>query len=66
MMTTQFPTAKVRDRNPGDKRLWAKPLMIASRVCHDKEAEKAPTMKRRMSIEDAVVPALNPSIRVVK
>ena len=66
MITTQFPTAKVTNCNLGDKRLWAEPLTSASRVCQESEAEKAPTTKRSMSMEDAGVPAVNPSISVVK
>ncbi len=65
-MTIEFPTAKVADRNLGDMRLWANPPIPASSVCHDKDAEKAPATKRRISIEDEAVPAPNPRMSVVK
>jgi len=65
-ITKQFPNAKVTDCNFGDNRLCVKPLMSASRVCQESEAEKAPTIKRTMSMEDAAVPAVSPSMSVVK
>ena len=65
-ITTQLPNAKVTDCNFGDKRLWARPLISASTVCQEREAEKAPITKSKMSMEDAAVPALNPSMSVVK
>lgn len=46
--------------------MWAEPPTSASRVCQEREAEKAPSTKRSMSMEDAAVPAVNPSISVVK
>ena len=65
-MTRQFPTAKVANCNFGDSRLCVKPLMKASRVCQESEAENAPNTKRNISREGAPVPALNPSMSVVK
>ena len=65
-ITKQFPNAKVTVCNLCDSRLWVKPLVNASRVCQESDAEKAPTTKRSMSMEDDAVPALNPSMSVVK
>lgn len=66
MMTMEFPTAKVADCNFGDMRVWANPPMPAISVCHDKDAEKAPSTNRRVSIEDETVLAPNPRMSVVK
>jgi len=65
-ITKQFPIAKVTVCNLGESRLCVKPLKNASKVCQESDAEKAPTTKRSMSIGDAVVPAVNPSMSVVK
>jgi len=65
-ITKQFPIAKVTVCNLGDSRLCVKPLTNASRVCQESDAEKAPTTKRSMLADDAIVPAVNPSMSVVK
>jgi hypothetical protein len=62
----RLPTSPVTCRNLGDKCLCASAPTVASSVCHDNDARKAPRTKSILSTGVKLAPMFSPRISAAK